>query len=138
MTSIVAALDVRSGQTRAEEIARNDAEHFIEFLTSIDALIDPALAVHLIVDNGSSHVAKRTKAWLAEHFRFQVQHTPKHASWLNQVAFGVFHHGPQAFEKRQVRKRDDVVAKIMTWIANYDCSATPFAWTYNGKPLKAA
>ena len=37
------------------------------------------------MDNGSSHVAKKTKAWLATHPRFHVHHTPKHASWLNQV-----------------------------------------------------
>jgi len=35
------------------------------------------------MDNGSSHVAKKTKAWLAARPRFQIHHTPKHASWLN-------------------------------------------------------
>jgi transposase len=85
VASIVAALDVHTGQVSAEQVARNDADHFIEFLAGIDQETDPALAVHLILDNGSSHVAKKTKAWLADHPRFHVHHTPKHASWLNQV-----------------------------------------------------
>lgn len=37
------------------------------------------------MDNGSSHTSKATKAWLVEHPRFVVHHTPVHASWLNQV-----------------------------------------------------
>ena len=42
VASIVAALDVHTGHVRAEQIARNDAEHFIEFLSSVDRLTDPA------------------------------------------------------------------------------------------------
>lgn len=34
--------------------------------------------------------------------------------------------------------RDDLVAKTMAWIAEYDRTAKPFAWTYNGQPLKVA
>jgi transposase len=138
VASIVAALDVHSGQVRAEEITRNDAEHFIEFLASIDELTDPALAVHLILDNGSSHVAKRTKAWLAEHPRFQVHHTPKHASWLNQVELVFSILARRLLKRGEFSDRDDLVAKIMAWIANYDRTAKPFAWTYDGKPLKVA
>ena len=37
------------------------------------------------MDNGSSHVAKKTKARLAARSRFHFHYTPKHASWLNQV-----------------------------------------------------
>ncbi len=34
--------------------------------------IDPELAVHVVLDNGSSHTARKTKAWLAAHPRWQV------------------------------------------------------------------
>ncbi|PZS20708.1 MAG: IS630 family transposase, partial [Acidimicrobiales bacterium] len=50
--SIVAALDVHSGEVVAEAIPRNDAAHFIEFLAAIDARVDQALTIHLILDNG--------------------------------------------------------------------------------------
>ena len=138
VASIVAALDVHTGQVRAEEIPRNDAEHFIEFLSGVDRLTDPGLTVHLILDNGSSHVAKRTKAWLAEHPRFVAHHTPKHASWLNQVELVFSILTRRLLKRGEFSNRDDLVAKIMAWIANYDCTAKPFAWTYDGKPLKVA
>lgn len=34
--------------------------------------------------------------------------------------------------------QDELVAKIMAWITAYDRTAKPFAWTYDGKPLKVA
>lgn len=39
---------------------------------------------------------------------------------------------------REFAYREELVAKIMAWIADYDRSAKPFAWTYNGQPLKVA
>jgi hypothetical protein len=32
---------------------------------------------------------------------------------------------------------DDLVAKVMAFIADYNRTATPFRWTYDGRPLKA-
>jgi transposase len=136
--SIVAALDVHSGNVVAEPIARNDSAHFIQFLAGIDQRTDAALDIHLILDNGSSHVSKATKAWLADHPRFHVHHTPKHASWLNQVELVFSILTRRLLRRGEFASRDDLVAKIMAWIDNYDRTAKPFAWTYEGKPLKVA
>jgi transposase len=94
--------------------------------------------VHLILDNGSSHVAKATKAWLAAHPRFHAHHTPKHASWLNQVELVFSILTRRLLRRGEFGSRDELVAKIMAWIADYDRTAKPFAWTYDGKPLKVA
>ncbi len=82
---LVAALDVHSGQVLGSDVTKNDSAHFIGFLEEIDRSVHPDLAIHLVLDNGSSHVSKQTTAWLAAHPRFQAHYTPKHASWLNQV-----------------------------------------------------
>jgi transposase len=136
--SIVAALDVHAGTVVAEPIARNDSAHFTEFLAHLDASTDAGLDIHLILDNGSSHVSKATKAWLAEHPRFYVHHTPKHASWLNQVELVFSILTRRLLRRGEFTSRDYLIAKIMAWIANYDRTAKPFAWTYDGKPLKVA
>ncbi|WP_199923263.1 IS630 family transposase [Streptomyces sp. NRRL S-813] len=78
--SIIAALDVHTGQVLVEDIVRNDSATFISFLRLLDQSIDPKLTIHLVLDNGSSHVPKAPRAWLAAHPRFAVHHTPKHAS----------------------------------------------------------
>jgi transposase len=136
--SIVAALDVHTGNVVAAEVPRNDAEHFIGFLGRLDADVDAGLDIHLILDNGSSHVAKATKAWLAAHPRFHVHHTPKHASWLNQVELVFSILTRRLLRRGEFTSREELVAKIMAWIAEYDRTAKPFAWTYDGKPLKVA
>jgi hypothetical protein len=33
---------------------------------------------------------------------------------------------------------EDLVAKVMAFIADYNRTATPFRWTYDGRPLKAS
>ncbi|MDN5861366.1 MAG: IS630 family transposase, partial [Pseudonocardia sp.] len=89
--SIIAAMDVATGQVITGRIKRNTSAAFTAFLTMLDEHIDPALRIHLIMDNGSSHTARATRAWLAAHPRFAVTYTPKHASWLNMIEqwFGV-------------------------------------------------
>ncbi|MFE2970650.1 IS630 family transposase [Streptomyces sp. NPDC059340] len=67
--SIVAALDVHTGQVLVEDIARNNSVTFIRFLRLLDRAIDPALSIHPVMDNGSSHTSKATRAWLAGHPR---------------------------------------------------------------------
>ena len=104
----------------------------------VDADVEAGLDVHLILDNGSSHVAKATKAWLAAHPRFHVHHTPKHASWLNQVELVFSILTRRLLRRGEFGSREELVAKIMAWIAEYDRTAKPFAWTYDGKPLKVA
>ena len=78
--SLVASLDVTTGKIRARDIVRNDSVTFISFLEEIDKSVEQSLAIHVVLDNGSSHTSKATRAWLAEHPRFVVHLTPAHAS----------------------------------------------------------
>ena len=136
--SLIAAFDIDTGQALTEIIARNDADTFIAFLHRLDQLIAPARDIHVVLDNGSSHVAKKTKAWLAAHPRWHVHWTPPHASWLNQVELyfsamtrAVIRHG-------DFTSRDDLINKIETYVITKNVTAKPYRWTYDGTPLKAA
>jgi transposase len=134
----MAALDVHSGQGLGRDAGKNDAAHFIGFLAEIDRAVHPDLAVHLVLDNGSSHVSKQTKAWLAAQPRFQAHYTPKHASWLNQVELFFSILARRLLKRGEFTSRGELVAKVMAFIADYDRTAKPFRWTYDGRPLKVA
>ncbi|MGP4092632.1 IS630 family transposase [Streptomyces sp. KR55] len=136
--SIVAALDVHTGQVLVEDITRNDSAAFIRFLRLLDQSIDPALTIHLVLDNGSSHVSKATRAWLAAHQRFIVHHTPKHASWLNQVEIFFSILARRLLRRGEFISRQDLIDQIRDFTLAYDDEAHPFRWTYDGTPLKAA
>lgn len=81
--SVIAAMNVTTGEVIAERIHRNDSATFTRFLAMLDQATPPHLRIHLIMDNGSAHTSRASRAWLAAHPRFQVTYTPKHASWLN-------------------------------------------------------
>jgi len=52
--SIIAALQVATGQVIVEPINRNDSATFTGFLHGLDQSIDPHLNIHIVMDNGSS------------------------------------------------------------------------------------
>jgi transposase len=136
--SIVAALNVRTGQVLTEPITRNDSATFQTFLTMLDQAIEPDKQIHVVLDNGSSHVAKSTRAWLDAHPRWHVHWTPVHASWLNQIELYF-----SALTRRVIRHGDfssraDLIDKIETYVIDKNTTAKPYRWTYDGTPLKAA
>jgi transposase len=55
-------MDIDTGQVLTEPINRNDSATFTAYLTDLDAAIDPDNEIHVVLDNGSSHTAKNTKA----------------------------------------------------------------------------
>ncbi len=136
--SLMAALDVHTGQVLGRIIERNDSATFTAFLHEIDQAIHPAHRIYLIMDNGASHVSKATKAWLARHPRFTVCHTPAHASWLNQIELFFSILTRRLLRHGEFTSRQDLADKIMNFIEVYDRTAQPFRWTYDGSPLKAA
>ncbi len=83
---LLAALDVHGGGIfTATDLDRNTAANFTCFLDQLDAKIAAGLEVHLVLDNGSSHIARDTRWWFVDHPRFHPHYTPSHASWLNLV-----------------------------------------------------
>ncbi len=136
--SLLAALDVHTGEVMATDITRNNSATFIEFLEDLDRIVAPCLEVHLIMDNGSSHTSKATRAWLVEHPRFVAHYTPKHASWVNQVELFFSILTRKVLKRGSFSGRDDLVDKIMRFIIKHNDTAKPFAWTYSGEPLKVA
>jgi transposase len=135
--SIIAALDVHTGQIITEPIARNDSATFTAFLAMLDTHIDPKLTIHLIMDNGSSHTSKATRKWLAEHPRFVAHHTPKHASWLNQAELFFSTLTRRLLRHGEFTSRQDLIDKIEHFVNVYNRDdAKPYRLTYDGSPLK--
>jgi transposase len=96
------------------------------------------LQIHLVLDNGSSHTAKLTKARFQTHPRRHVHRIPPHASWLNMIEIWF-----SALAKRVIRdggfpSRDDLADKIEAFTILYNRTAKPYRWTYDGSALKAA
>lgn len=135
---LIAALNVHTGEVIATDTPRNNSANFIAFLEQLDATVPKRKKIHLVLDNGSSHVSKATKAWLAAHPRFVAHYTPKHASWLNQVELFFSILTRRLLRRGEFDSRNDLINQIMGFIREHNRTAKPFRWTYDGTPLKAA
>jgi transposase len=85
--SLLAGIDLLTGQIHALVRDKHRSREFIEFLKLLHAAYPEKTAIKLILDNHSAHISKETKAWLAtqREGRFQFTFTPKHGSWLNLI-----------------------------------------------------
>jgi hypothetical protein len=62
-----AALNVATGEVLARCKPRHRATDFVAFLREIEASVEPALEVHLALDNLSAHRAPVVHRWLLRH-----------------------------------------------------------------------
>ena len=93
----------------------------------------PAWAeLHCILDYGSSHIAKETRAWVAAQVGRVVFHfTPAHASWVNQAELAL-----SAFSRRYLRdrvsaSRPKLIAHIERALEEYNrFYAHPVTWSF--------
>jgi len=136
---LLAALDVHGGGiVQATDLDRNTAANFIAFVDDLDAKVPAGLEVHLVLDNGSSHIARDTRWWFVDHPRFHPHYTPSHASWLNQVKLFFSILARRLLKRGELRSVEDLVARGTAFIDDYNRTATPFRWTYDGRPLTAS
>jgi transposase len=131
--SIVAALHVATGQVITGPIARNDSVTFTGFLHRLDQCTDPRLNIHLVMDNGSSHTSRATRAWIAAHPRITVIYTPKHASWLDMAELWFSVLTRSLLRRGEFASRADLAAKITSFTIRYNRTAKPWTWTYDAR-----
>src|SRR5947209_16372608 len=61
--TLMAGIDLLTGQVHALVKDRHRSREFIEFLDTLDAAYPAATAIKIILDNHSAHVSQETKAW---------------------------------------------------------------------------
>ncbi len=131
--SIIAALHAATGQVIAEPIEHNNSATFISFLHRLDQCTHPRLKIHLVMDNGSSHTSRATRAWIAAHPRISVTYTPKHASWpdMAELWFSVLTRG--LLRRGEFTSRADLTAQITSFTIRYNRTARPWQWAYDAR-----
>lgn len=126
---LFAALDIVTGKVIARTKKQHRAKDLVAFLRVIDNEVEPALQVHVILDNLSAHKAPQVKRWLARHPRFHFHFTPTYSSWLNLVErfFGLL--TEHALRRGSHTSVNELRAAIETYIDTHNDEGAPFAWT---------
>ncbi|MGH3407255.1 MAG: transposase, partial [Streptosporangiaceae bacterium] len=84
-----------------------------------------------IMDNGSSHTSKATRAWIAAHPRFAVTCTPKHASWLNVIEQWFSILTRKLLRRGSFGSQEDLDNQITEFTIGYNKTAHPWKWKYD-------
>jgi transposase len=99
ITTLFAALDVKSGLVIGECMPRHRAKEFQTFLRRIDQAVKKPRDIHIVLDSeadqktvratvfplNAPHKTPEVQAWLEKHPRFKPHFTPTSASWMNLV-----------------------------------------------------
>jgi hypothetical protein len=129
--SIIAALQVATGQVITEPIEHNDSVTFTGFLHRLDQCTDPARNIHLVMDNGPSHTSAATRAWIAAHPRISVTCTPKHASWLDMAELWFSVPARGLLRRGEFTSPAVLADKITSFAIRYNRTAKPWTWSYD-------
>jgi transposase len=133
VVDLYAALEVATGNVTHRLSASHTAADFLTFMRKV-ARAYPAQALHVILDNSSTHGTPAVKDWLAANPRVHFHYTPTSASWLNQVEgfFGIL--GKQSLSLTDFPSKKALREHLAVYMRAWKKHPTPFAWT---KPAQA-
>jgi len=131
--NLLASLTVYTGHMWAECLDKNDGEHFRPALRRLLHPYSWASRIHLIMDNGASHISGDSTEFLGDLApRVHVLLTPSHASWLNQAEALL-----EGFSERYLIRgswcsRPTMVRHILASAQDYNQHfAHPFDWQWS-------
>src|SRR3954470_13984981 len=125
-SSLYAALDLTTGKVIGRLHSRHRAIEFKQFLQTIDREVPAKLAVHLVLDNSSTHKTPAIQRWLAAHPRFVLHFTPTSSSWLNLVERWFAELTTKKLRRGAHRSVRALNADIRAWIETWNEDPRPF------------
>jgi len=128
-SSLYAALDITTGQVISALHGRHRAVEFKKFLQTIDREVPAELAVHLVLDNASTHKTPAIKKWLLAHPRFVLHFTPTSSSWMNLVERWFAELTTKKLRRGTHRSVRALNSDIRAWIQTWNEDPKPFVWT---------
>jgi len=128
-SSLYAALNLTTGTVIGALHSRHRAIEFKKFLATIDRDVPADLAVHLVLDNSSTHKTPAIQRWLAAHPRFVLHFTPTSSSWLNLVERWFAELTTKKLRRGAHRSVRQLNTDIRAWIETWNDDPRPFVWT---------
>ena len=135
-TSLYAALEIATGEITGACYPKHRHQEFLTFLNTLVKAY-PRRALHVVLDNSSTHSTPEVARWLARHKRVHFHFTPTSASWMNMIEIWF-----SILTKQQVRRGvyhdvPELIAAIEYFIEGYNQRAQPFVWTKTPEQILA-
>jgi len=136
-TTLFAALNVLTGEVTGRCFERHRHEEFLNFLKVVDAEVPKGQAIHVILDNYSTHKHANVQRWLATHKRFHLHFTPTSSSWLNQVERWFRDLDAKALRRGSFASVPDLIVAIEDYLQAHNADPVPFVWTATAESILA-
>jgi transposase len=125
-TTLFAALEVSTGKILSVHSKRRRRMEFLGFMNHVVAVF-PKRELHVVLDNLNTH--KKCDHWLKKHRHVHFHFTPTRSSWLNQIEIWFSILQGQSLKGSSFTSVQELQEHIDAFIAAYNETATPFAWT---------
>ena len=125
---LFAALNMATGSVITDIRKSHNSAEFIAFLNKVNRQVPKDLAVHVILDNLSTHKTPAVHAWLLRHRRFHFHFTPTYGSWMNMVERWFSALTTKKLQRSAHRNVKELATDIEGWVANWNENPTPFVW----------
>ncbi len=134
--SLLAGIDLLSGEVLGLVRKRHRSVEFIEFLQLADAHYPAGARIRVVLDNHSAHLSKETRAFLGTlPNRFEFTFTPKHGSWLNLIESFFSKMAKTLLRGIRVASADELQARIELYLREVNETPIIFRWKYKLETL---
>ena len=130
--SLLAAIDLQSGEAIPLVRDKHSSTEYIEFLKLLDDKYPKGDKIRIVLDNLKVHTSEATRKYLATvPGRFEFVFTPKHGSWLNMVEGFFSKTTRQMLRGIRVKSKDELTNRIYRYFAEINEEPIVFHWKYN-------
>ncbi len=129
--SLMAALEVASGEVIGKPVTRNTSDEFVTFLEEVVATQPRHREIHIIADNLATHKTRKVAAFLQANPRVRLHYTPTYSSWLNQVEIWFAKIERDVIARGVFTSVADLRRKLMRYVRRYNREPRPIIWTYS-------
>jgi transposase len=134
--SLLAGIDLVSGEVLGLVRKLHRSAEFIEFLKLADAHYPAAARIRLVLDNHSAHISKETRAFLGTRpNRFEFTFTPKHGSWLNLIESFFGKMAKTMLRGIRVPSAEELKTRIELYLKEVNETPVVFRWKYKLETL---
>jgi transposase len=134
--SLLAGIDLLSGEVLGLVRPRHRSSEFIEFLKLADGHYPAGARIRVVLDNHSAHVSKQTRSFLATlPNRFEFTFTPKHGSWLNLIESFFGKMAKTLLRGIRVSSANELKARIDLYLKEVNEAPVVYRWKYKPETL---
>ena len=128
-TCLYAALRLLDGTVLGTCRPKRDTKEFVRFLDGVERATPGDDAIHVILDNLSTHKSPPVQRWLRRHPRVHFHFIPTSSSWLNLIERWFGEITRDRIRRGTFDSAPALIAAIQDYLRHYNNAPRRFIWT---------